>query len=90
MTEETKNKLAKILNEVKDPENGLSVSRMGLVAGIKLKEETKEFQVYMYSIETDKACCVVFQLNVYATIEHALKEAIEGEFPGYKVVFRNP
>ncbi len=90
MTEEIKNKLEKILDQVRDPENGLSVNQLGLVAGIKLKEEAKRFQVYMYSIETAKACCVVFQLNAYAAIEQALKEAIEGEFPGYKVVFRNP
>jgi len=90
MTEETRKKLADILEKVKDPENGLSISRMGLVAGIKLKSESKLFEVYIYSIETAKACCFIFQMNAYATIENMLKEAIEKEFPGYKVVFKNP
>ncbi len=90
MTEEEKKKLNKILHEVKDPENGLSVIQMGLVAGIKLKKDSGEFEVYMYSIEKAKACCVMLQLNAYATIEKMLKDAIEKEFPGFQVVFKNP
>ena len=90
MTAEIKNKLAEILNRVKDPENGMSVSEMNLVAGIKLNEATNEFEVYMYTPETAKACCVVYQLNAYATVENLLKEGIETEFPNNTVVFKNP
>ncbi len=90
MNKETKNKLSEILNSVKDPENGMSVTEMNLVAGIKLNETTNEFEVFMYAPETAKACCVVYQLNAYSTIEKLLKDKIEKEFPNNKVVFKNP
>ena len=90
MTGEMRNKLAEILDKVKEPENGMSISQMGLVAGIKHNNKTNEFSVYMYTLETAKACCMVFQLNAYAAIETLLKTEIEKEFPGNKVVFKNP
>jgi len=90
MTKAMRNKLAEILDRVKEPENGMSLSRMELVAGIKYNNKTNEFSVYMYTLETAKACCMVFQLNAYSTIETLLKEALEKEFPNSKVVFKNP
>ena len=90
MTKETRNKLAEILDRVKEQENGMSVSQMELVAGIKHNDKTNEFSVYMYTLKTAKACCAVFQLNAYAVIETLLKTEIEKEFPGNKVVFKNP
>ena len=61
MRKEVRNKLATILDRVKDPESGTSVAKMNLVAGIKYNEPAKEFEVYMHSVKTAKACCVVFQ-----------------------------
>lgn len=90
MTIAMRNKLAEILDRVKEPENGMSVNRMELVAGIKYNDKTNEFSVYMYTPETAKACCMVFQLNAYAAIETLLKAEIEKEFPGNKVIFKNP
>ncbi|GBD90682.1 hypothetical protein BMS3Abin04_01399 [bacterium BMS3Abin04] len=90
MTKAMRNKLAEILDRVKEPENGIPLSRMELVAGIKYNYKTNEFSVYMYTLETVKACCMVFQLNEYAAIETLLKTEIEKEFPGNKVVFKNP
>jgi len=84
-----RNKLAAILDRVKDPENGTSVSQMNLVAGIKYNNLAKEFAVYMYSVKAAKACCVVFQLSAYAQIEGMLKKEIEEEFPNNFVVFKN-
>jgi len=90
MTKEMKNKLAEILDRVKDPENGVSISQLGLVAGIKYYDKANEFSVYMYTLETAKACCMVFQLNAYGVIERLLKEEIEKEFPNQTVLFQTP
>jgi len=89
MTNETKTKLADILDRVKDPEDGMSVRQMNLVAGIKQNPETRDFEVYMYKLQPAKACCVVFQMSAYSTIELLLKKEIEKEFPGNSVVFKN-
>lgn len=89
MTNEIRNKLADIIDRVKDPENGVSVSQMNLVAGIKHHQETNEFEVYMNAIGSTKACCMVLQLNAYSTMELLLKKEIEKEFPDSKIVFMN-
>ncbi len=89
MRKEVRNKLADILDRVKDPENGMSVTQMNLVAGIKYNEPAKEFEVYMHSVKTAKACCAVFQLSAYAQIEELLKKEIEKEFPNNFVIFKN-
>lgn len=85
-----KNKLTKILDSVIEPESQLSVSELAIVAGIKYKQASKQFLVYMKPIETVKACCMVFQLVGYSQVEDLLKEAIENIFPDQKVVFKNP
>ncbi len=90
MKKEMRNKLADILDRVKDPENGTSITQMNLIAGIKYNNLAKEFEVYMYSLKKAKACCVLFQLNAYAQIEEMLKKEIEKEFPNNFVVFKNP
>ncbi len=82
-----KQKLAAVLDRVKDPENGMSVSEMGLVAGIKYREAEQLFKVYLYPAEGAKACCVILQLHAYSTMEHLLEEEITKEFPGHQVVF---
>ena len=84
-----RNKLAAVLDRVKDPESGTSVTQMNLVAGIKYNDQAKEFAVYMYPVKSAKVCCVVFQLNAYAQIEEMLKKEIEEEFPNDNVVFKN-
>jgi len=89
MTNEMKNKLAEILDRVKDPENGMALSQLNLIAGIKHREAEKKYEVYMFPVETAKACCVVYQLSAYAVLENLLKEEIEKEFPGNTVVFKN-
>jgi len=89
MTEESKNKLAEILCNIKEPGTGMSLSKMNLVAGIKHNHMTNELEVFMETFETAKACFIVFQLNSYADIETRLKLAIEKEFPNNKVVFKN-
>jgi len=89
MNEDTKKKLADILERVKDPEDGMSVRQMNLVAGIKQNPKTKDFEVYMYKLQPAKACCMVFQIGAYSTIEQLLKKEIENEFPDSHVVFRN-
>ncbi len=90
MNQEMKNKLSNILDEVKDPETGLPVSQLGLIEGIKHKADLNELLVYMNSLETAKACCMVSQFLGYAKIEELLKEALEKEFPNQTVVFQNP
>ena len=90
MKKEMRAKLADLLDRVKDPENGTSISQMNLIAGIKYNNPAKEIEVYMYSVKPAKACCVVFQLTAYAQIEEMLKKEIEEEFPNDIVVFKNP
>lgn len=63
MRKEVRNKLAAVLDRVKDPESGTSVTQMNLVAGIKYNSLAKEFAVYMYPVKSAKTCCVAFQLN---------------------------
>lgn len=84
-----RNRLAAVLDRVKDPENGTSVAQLNLVAGIKYNDQAKEFAVYMYTVKPAKVCCVVFQLNAYAQIEEMLKKEIEEEFPDNSVIFKN-
>lgn len=89
MTNDTKVRLSDILDRVKDPQNGVSISQMNLVAGIKQHEEANEFIVYFNAIASAKACCVIFQLSTFSTMETLLKVEIEKEFAGSKVLFAN-
>lgn len=83
-----RNKLAAVLDRVKDPENGMPVSEMGLVAGIKYKDAAHLFEIYFYPAEGAKACCVLLQMNAYSTMEKLIKEEMEKEFPYDKVIFK--
>ncbi len=88
MNRETKNRLQQVLDRVKDPENGMPVSDMNLVAGIKYREAKLLFEVYLYPSQGAKACCLLLQLNAYSTMEQLLKKEITTEFPDHRVVFK--
>lgn len=81
MRKEIRDKLADILDRVKDPENGTSVAQMNLVAGIKYNNLSREFEVYMNSVKSAKARCALFQLHAYSVMEK--------EFPNDTVVLKN-
>ncbi len=87
MDRETKNRLQQVLDRVKDPENGMSVSEMGLVAGIKYKQTERIFEVYLYPAQGAKACCLFLQMNAYSTMEQLLKKEMITEFPNHRVIF---
>jgi len=89
MRKEIRDKLADILDRVKDPENGTSVAQINLVAGIKYNNLAKEFEVYMNTVKLAKACCALFQLHAYSEMEEVLKREIEKEFPNNTTVFKN-
>ena len=89
MEEKMKNKLSSILERVKEPQSGLSISEMGYVAGIKHEPITNKLIVVTDTRITPKACCMVFNLFGISRIENLLTDELKKEFPELEVKFVN-
>lgn len=89
MDDEMRNKLGEILDEVVDPESGLPISELGLVAGIKYNTIAEKLLVFMNPITSIKAYSLVYNFFGYGKIEELIREALQKEFPYLTIVFVN-
>jgi metal-sulfur cluster biosynthetic enzyme len=78
-----------VLEQVRDPESNLPVSRLGVVSKFRYNEERSIIYVFT-AYNAHRPGCLTCA-GISATIEHGinrrLREALERSFPGFTVEF---
>ena len=89
MTEEMKTKLDKVLDEVKDPESGLTIAELGIVEKYRYNEKLGELYVFTTFLSHRPACktCVGISMLLESSIKRDLKAALDRDFPELTVIF---
>jgi metal-sulfur cluster biosynthetic enzyme len=82
-----KKKLAELLDRVKEPQSGLTISQLGMVIGIRFEPITKKLIVVTNPQITSKACCMVFNIYELGKIEELITAELNKEFPELNVEF---
>lgn len=79
--------LQTVLDQVKDPESGLPIARLGVVERFRYNAEHNELVVFTEFGSHMPACitCVGIASIVVAGIRRRLREALEQEFPGMTI-----
>lgn len=87
MDPEMARKMEEVLARVKDPESGLSVSRLGVVERFRYNKEKGELYVFTDFASHQPACmtCVGIASVVINGIRRDLQKELEAEFPDLKV-----
>ena len=89
MDEEMKNKIDSVLDRVKDPESGLSVSELGLVKKLRYSEGKKHLYVFTDFFKRHPGCltCAAVASLVSSSIQKNLESELEKEFPDIIIEF---
>ncbi|GEM_PF-836182 len=80
-------KLEAVLERVKDPESGLSCSRLGLVKKFRYSREHNLLYVFTDFFSHRPACftCIGITMAIESTIMRDLRKQLELEFPGVEI-----
>ena len=86
MNTEMTRKIDAVLERVKEPESGLSIAQLGLVAKLRYNPTRKKLYIFTSTIRHNrKQCCTVSQgLLIYGTL-NSLTEEFRKEFPDLAV-----
>ena len=77
-----KEKIDTILDTVKEPETGLTMSQLGFVERIRYSEKQKKLTVFSCNLRANqKLCCTVIQGVLISGTKNALAEAFQKAFP---------
>lgn len=89
MTEKMKNKIDAILENLKDPESGLSVSALGLVKKLRYCEEKKHLYIFTDFISHQPGCltCSAIASLISASIIRELEKSFSDSFPDLTIEF---
>ena len=89
MDEVMKNKIDSVLQRVKDPESGLSVSELGLVKKLRYSKEKNHLYVFTDFFRRHPGCltCAAVASLVCSSIQKELETELESEFPGTGIEF---
>jgi len=89
MTPEMTKKIDALLERVKDPESGLSISRLGLVKRIRYSEGEKKLFVFTDFYPHLPKCitCAAIAKMIVSTIIRDLTVELQCEFPDLTVEF---
>lgn len=84
-----KNKIDSVLEDVKDPESGLSVSALGLVKQLRYAEEKKHLYIFTDFISHQPGCltCSAIATLVSGSIMRELEKAFSESFPDLAIEF---
>ena len=81
-----KEKIDTILDTVKEPETGLTMSQLGFVERIRYSEKQKKLTVFSCNLRANqKLCCTVIQGVLISGTKNALSEAFQKAFPDLTV-----
>jgi hypothetical protein len=78
-------KLDNVLDRVKEPESGLSLSQLGLVERFRYIAKDRRLIVFKSEIKPSKGCCtVISNMLLHSTLE-SLAKALQDEFPDFSI-----
>ena len=80
-------KIDAVLDRVKEPESGLSISQLGLVKKLRHNKNRKKLTVYIDTIGPAKGCCAIMSAMLLSTTLENLAREFESEFPDLTVEF---
>ncbi|MCJ7830468.1 MAG: iron-sulfur cluster assembly protein [Desulfobacterales bacterium] len=82
-------KIASILQQVKDPESGLAIDRLGLVERVRYNAPKGEMYIFTDFLSHRPGCpaCAGIAMAVMASIQRDLAEAFRKEFPDLVIAF---
>jgi hypothetical protein len=81
------NKIDSVLDRIKEPQSGLSLSQIGFVEKIRCNSEGKKLIVFTNRLGHSKACCIALNMIVLGHIEKTLVEELKKEFPNHSIEF---
>lgn len=82
-----KQKLQAVIDRVKEPESGMSVSTLGLVNRIRYIKKQKKLLVILNPTRSGKLCCSVLSAMLLNTTKRDLAAELEKEFPDLAVEY---
>jgi metal-sulfur cluster biosynthetic enzyme len=80
-------KIDKVLNHIKDPQTGMTISQLGLVKKIRHVEKQQKLIVFFNRLGQSKSCCAALNLALLADFETAIKAGLKAEFPQFSITF---
>ena len=80
-------KIDAVLDRVKEPESGLSISQLGLVKKLRHNKNRKKLTVYINTIGPSKGCCALMSTMLLSTTLENLAGEFKREFPDLSVEF---
>ncbi len=85
MDESMKKELDAVLDRVKEPESGLSLSEIGLVQKFRYLPHKKTLYVYRNPIHPTKGCCTLISNMLLETVQKNLLAELRAAFPGLRI-----
>lgn len=82
-----KKSLQAVLDRVKDPEAGMSVTELALVKKIRYDQEHKKLLVFFNFIRPGPACCFLLSRMVLSAVKKELQTELERAFPQLTVEY---
>jgi len=81
-----KQKIDHVLERVKEPESGLSIAQLGLVAKLRYNPKRKKLYIFTSTIRHNrKQCCTVLQGLLLSGTLNSLTREFKKEFPDLDV-----
>ena len=88
MDSEMTRKIDAVLDRVKEPESGLSMSQLGLVERLRYSQKEKKLFVFTCFMKPNHHyCCTVLQGLLISGVTDALTAEFKKEFPDLSVEF---
>ena len=89
MNNEIKKRIDAVLDRVKDPESGLSVSELGLVTKLRYSEKHSHLYVFTDFFRHHPGCltCSAIASLVSSSIQKQLESEFQKEFPDLTIEF---
>jgi metal-sulfur cluster biosynthetic enzyme len=87
MEKDVKARFDQALEDVKDPESALPLSRLGVVKRFRFDEEGKNIYVFTNFASHRPGCltCAGITMVIEKSISRDLKAALQGSFPGFSI-----
>lgn len=87
MKPEMTKKIDAVLERVKEPESGLSVNELGLIARLRYSEKKKKLYIFTNPVTSPPGCCVIIAKLLQSATQKNLTEEFQKEFPDLSIEF---
>ena len=88
MDDSMKHRLQMVLDRVREPETGQSITDLGLVRGINHHSAQRKLVVFLNPVRPGPTCCSIVGGLLLDTTKRDLAHALENEFPGLAVEYQ--